>query len=67
MHDSIIFLVKQDGIAETVTKVQQIMQQPKLAKQLLTKKIDIPIIVDIELGPLGKGVDLDEYIKHQSE
>ena len=67
VHDSIIFLVKQDGIADTVTKVQQIMQKPKLAEQLLTKEIDIPIVVDIELGPLGKGVDLDEYLKQQSE
>ena len=66
VHDSIIFLVKQDGIADTVTKVQQIMQKPKLAQQLLTKEIDIPIVVDIELGPLGKGVDLDEYLKQQS-
>lgn len=66
VHDSIIFLVKQDGLADTVTRVQQIMQQPKLAQQLLTKQIDIPIVVDIELGPLGKGVDLDEYIKQQS-
>lgn len=67
VHDSIIFLVKKDGIADTVTKVQQIMQKPKLAEQLLTKEIDIPIVVDIELGPLGKGVDLDEYFKQQSE
>lgn len=66
VHDSIIFLVKQDGLEDTVTRVQQIMQQPRLAKQLLTKEIDIPIVVDIELGPLGKGVDLDEYIKQQS-
>jgi DNA polymerase-1 len=66
VHDSIIFLVKKDNIAETVTRVQQIMQKPKLAQQLLTKKIDIPIVVDIELGPLGKGVDLDEYLKQQS-
>ena len=66
VHDSIIFLVKKDNIADTVTRVQQIMQKPKLAQQLLTKKIDIPIVVDIELGPLGKGVDLDEYLKQQS-
>lgn len=67
VHDSIIFLVKKDGIADTVTRVQQIMQKPKLAEQLLTKEIDIPIVVDIELGPLGKGVDLDEYLKQQSD
>lgn len=65
VHDSIIFLVKKEGIKETVTKVKQIMEYPPLAKQLLTKEIDLPIVVDIELGPLGKGVDLDEYLKNQ--
>jgi DNA polymerase I-like protein with 3'-5' exonuclease and polymerase domains len=64
VHDSIIFLVKTDGIAETVTKVKKTMEYPPLAKQLLTKDIDLPIVVDIELGPLGKGVDLDEYLKN---
>ena len=64
VHDSIIFLVKKDGIAETVTKVKKTMEYPPLAKQLLTKDIDLPIVVDIELGPLGKGVDLDEYLKN---
>ena len=67
VHDSIIFLVKKDGLADTVTKVQQIMQAPKLAKQLLTKEIDIPIVVDIELGPLGKGVGLEEYMEGSNE
>ena len=67
VHDSIIFLVKKDGLAESVTKVQQIMQKPKLAKQLLTKEIDIPIVVDIELGPLGKGVGLEEYMEAENE
>lgn len=61
VHDSIIFLVKKDGLAKTVTRVQQIMQDPELAHQLATKEIDLPIVVDIELGPLGKGVNLDEY------
>lgn len=65
VHDSIIFLVKKEGLADTVTRVQQIMQSPKLAEQLLTKQIDIPIIVDIELGPLGEGVDLNDYTKQQ--
>lgn len=64
VHDSIIFLVKTDGIADTVTKVKKIMEYPPLAQQLLTKEIDLPIVVDIELGPLGKGVDLDEYLKN---
>lgn len=66
VHDSIIFLVKKDGLAETVMKVKHIMEKPKLAQQLLTKTIDIPIVVDIELGPLGKGVDLDEYLKQSA-
>ena len=66
VHDSIIFLVKKDGLDETVLKVKHTMEDPILAHQLITKKIDLPIVVDIELGPLGKGVDLDEYHKQQS-
>ena len=66
VHDSIIFLVKKDGLADTVTKVKKTMEDPILAHQLITKKIDLPIVVDIELGPLGKGVDLDEYYKQST-
>lgn len=67
VHDSIIFLVKKDGLADTVTKVKKTMEDPILAHQLITKKIDLPIVVDIELGPLGKGVDLDEYYKQSTD
>ena len=67
VHDSIIFLVKKDGLADTVTKVKKTMEDPILAHQLITKQIDLPIVVDIELGPLGKGVDLDEYYKQSTD
>ena len=43
------------------------MEHPKLAEAIITKKIDLPIVVDVELGPLGKGVDLDEYLKQQQQ
>lgn len=65
VHDSIIFLVKKDGLEDTIKKVKATMEHPKLAEAIITKKIDLPIVVDVELGPLGKGVDLDEYLKQQ--
>lgn len=61
VHDSIIFMVKKDGLHDTVMKVKSIMEHPKIAYKMLTKLPDFPIVVDVELGPLGKGVDLDEY------
>ena len=69
VHDSIIALVREDDgkFAERVTKIKSIMENPKLAKQLLTIDIDIPIVVDIEIGALGKGVSLEEYMEVHSE
>jgi DNA polymerase-1 len=62
VHDSFIFLVKKEGLKETIETVRKTMENPRLAKQLLTKEIDVPIVVDVELGALGKGVDLNEYL-----
>lgn len=64
VHDSVIALVKEDeAFPETICTMQHIMEHPQLAQQCLTTEIDIPIVVDVEIGPLGKGVNLEEYIK----
>lgn len=64
VHDSIIMLLKKDeDFVENVKTIQETMQYPPLAKEYLTIDIDIPIVVDVEIGPFGKGVSLEEYIK----
>lgn len=64
VHDSIIALVKKDNLfEERVNKMKMIMQKPLLIKSLCSKDIDIPIIVDDEIGPLGLGVSLKEYME----
>ena len=62
VHDSIIGLVKEDEhFYETLELIKNIMEYPKIAKELIAVDIDLPIVVDIEIGPLGKGVSIEEY------
>ena len=66
VHDSVIGLVKKDEhFYETLALMKSIMERPNLAQKLITKEIDFPIVVDIEIGPLGFGVDVEEYKKKE--
>lgn len=64
VHDSIIMLVrKNENFKTNVLKIQSIMQHPKRMDSMLSVKWDVPIVADIECGPWGKGVDLEDYCK----
>lgn len=64
VHDSIIGLVRKDEhFYDYITRIKNIMEHPKIAEEMLTIKPDFPIVVDVEIGPLGKGVDIEEYKK----
>ena len=39
------------------------MEQPPMAKHLLKATIDFPIVVDVEIGALGKGISLEEFME----
>lgn len=68
VHDSMIGLVKKDEhFIERIRKIKSIMEHPKLAQQMLTKNINMPIVVDVEIGPLGKGISIEEYLAKQGE
>lgn len=67
VHDSIIGLVKDDGNFETyIKRIKELMEQPPLARQLLTTQIDFPIVVDVEIGALGKGISLEEFMEEHN-
>lgn len=62
VHDSIIGLVRDDEhFEEYIKRIKHLMEQPPVANQLLTTDIDFPIAVDVEIGPLGKGISLEEF------
>lgn len=68
VHDSIIGLVKDDEhFEEYIKRIKELMEQPPVAKSLLTAYIDFPIVVDVEIGPLGKGVSLEEWKEKRNE
>lgn len=62
VHDSVILLVKKDeNFKENVLKIQSIMQHPKRVGTMIRVKWDVPLVADIECGPWGKGIDIEEY------
>lgn len=64
VHDSIIGLVRDDEhFEEYIKRIKELMEHPPVAFKLLTTTIDFPIVVDVEIGPLGKGVSLDEFME----
>ena len=64
VHDSIIMEIrKNENFEDNIRKIQNIMQAPQLAKKYITKTVDLPIVADIEIGPWGIGVGLEEYGK----
>lgn len=68
VHDSIIMEIrKNENFAQNIIKIQSIMQAPQLAKKYITKEVDLPIVADIEVGPWGIGVGLEEYMEGTHE
>lgn len=64
VHDSIIGLVRDDEHFEQyIKRIKELMEHPPVAKQLLTTDIDFPIVVDVEIGPLGKGISLEDFME----
>ena len=68
VHDSIIGLVRKDEhFYDYILRIKHIMEHPRIADKIITVKPDFPIVVDVEIGPLGKGVDIEEYKEKNNE
>ena len=68
VHDSVIFLVKKDkDMIKNINKVKTTLEHNALADSYISIKPDFPIVVDVEIGPLGKGVNVEEYLKENNE
>ena len=64
VHDSVIVLVKKNkNMRKNLETIRDTMQAPALAKKMLTIDVDIPIVVDVEIGPWGKGVSIEDYFE----
>ena len=62
VHDSVEMLIKKnEHFKDNILKIQSIMQHPKLMDKFLTVKWDVPLVADVEIGPFGMGVELEEW------
>ena len=68
VHDSVELLIKKnENFKKNILKIQSIMQHPRLAKKFLTVKWDVPLVADIEIGPFGSGIELQEWEEKYGE
>ena len=62
IHDANLARVKKSLIPEFCERVNKIMTGPKLFKKF-DINLQVPICGEIEIGPWGKGVDIEEWLK----
>ena len=62
VHDAILMRIRKTKIAELVPKVMDIMSWPKLMT-VLKIDISVPIEAEVKIGPWGKGISLDKYLR----
>lgn len=63
-HDALLFLMREDAIAEVAPQVNAIMKAPKLLKKFRID-LSIPMESDLEIGNWGKGVEYKKWLKQR--
>lgn len=63
VHDSIECLVKTEYVEWFSKYVLKIMSNPRILKEIFQFETKVPIIADLEVGPFGLGVELEEWMK----
>ena len=60
VHDAVLFRVRNDMVEEVYDRMLQIMQWPDLMDDF-DISMSVPIEADGDIGPWGKGIDLNKY------
>lgn len=63
VHDSIECLVKTEYVEWFSKYVLKTMSNPRILKEIFQFETKVPIIADLEVGPFGLGVELEEWMK----
>lgn len=63
VHDSIEGICRTEYVQAVSEKLLEIMAHPKALSKVFKFKTDVPIIADLEIGPFGLGVELDEWLR----
>lgn len=62
VHDSIEGMCRTEYVECVAKKLTAIMASPKNLKKVFKFETEVPILADLEIGPFGKGVELDEWL-----
>src|SRR5690606_37532574 len=58
VHDSVLMWIRDEVWEDVVPQVKAIMESPKLLKDFRIK-MNVPLKVDLEIGPWGNGKELE--------
>lgn len=63
VHDSIECLVKTEYVEWFSEYVLKTMSNPRILKEIFQFETKVPIVSDLEVGPFGLGVELEDWLK----
>lgn len=63
VHDAILVEVKNEWVERVANRGLEIMTRPKML-DVLGIRLRVPIKGDVKVGPWGKGIDLDKWLKN---
>lgn len=59
VHDSNLFLIKEEHLDSTLRKIKKIMENPKALTKVFKCKLNVPLVADFKVGPWSKGVEYE--------
>lgn len=62
VHDSVLFMVRNDMLEVVVPRMEKIMEHPDLL-DVFDIDLKIPIVADTAVGPWGTGKELEKWLK----
>ncbi len=59
VHDSNLFLIRNDKLDECVREIKSIMESPIVLNDVFKVKLKVPLVADVKVGAWSKGVPYD--------
>lgn len=63
VHDAILWEVRNDYMEEFAKKLKEMMESPRVLKEVFNFKSPVPIVTDVDIGDWGMGTGLADWLK----
>lgn len=66
VHDAILIEIREDHVERVVKRILKIMQHPALLDEFGIK-LQVPVEAEASVGPWGKGIKVEQWLKQNSK